>query len=92
VAMILVKVVPNRDASTPPRMGVHVEFRLSADTIKLNSALFVPISRCNRDFRGPNRFFPLQLPYGSECLPSSRCSGEYILVASNTKRTGTKQS
>lgn len=54
VANMLVNVVPSLLASNPPTKGVQVLFRLMAATIKLNSVLFVPISRDNRDLSGPS--------------------------------------
>lgn len=59
VAKILVKVVPSLLANRPPTNGVHVLFKLRAATIRLNSALFVPISRDSRDFKGPSMFVAL---------------------------------
>lgn len=53
VASILVNVVPNRLARTPPTSGVQVLLRENADISSENSVLFVPISRESRDFRGP---------------------------------------
>ena len=53
VARMLVVVVPNRLANTPPTRGVHVLFSEYAEMRSENSVLFVPISRDSRDLSGP---------------------------------------
>lgn len=54
VARILVDVVPSLLASNPPIRGVQVLFNENAEMRRENSVLLVPISRDNRDFKGPN--------------------------------------
>jgi hypothetical protein len=86
VANILVNVVPSLLARRPPSSGVQVEFRLNAETSKLNSVLEVPMSRCSRDLSGPRMY---------EALPWDRvsmvqdCDVDNILVTPDTERTCT---
>jgi hypothetical protein len=53
VASRLVYAVPSWFARRPPNKGVHVLFKLNADSKRLNWALLVPISRPSFDFNGP---------------------------------------
>lgn len=53
VAMILVYVVPKVLHIKPPINGVHVLFRLYAESSKLNSVLEAPSSLESLLFKGP---------------------------------------
>ena len=56
---MLVIVVPNLAARSPPRRGVHVLLRLNAAIRRLNSVLDVPSSRESLVLRGPRIYVAL---------------------------------
>lgn len=79
MARILVNVVPNRLAKTPPTSGVHVLLRENADMSRENSVLLVPISRARRDLRGP-RMYDALIP---GVFSDRRCAQKMVRLTSD---------
>ena len=91
MARMLVNVVPRRLARIPPTSGVHVLFRLNAESSSPNSVCDVPISRCRRLFSGPRMFVALR---GSVKYTRSRGAArrvENALVAADTQAARAEQ-
>lgn len=88
VARMLVRVVPSRLASSPPKSGVHVLFKLKAAIKRPKSVCEVPISRARRLLSGPRIYEAL----GQRERCTDRTNDkEHILMTSNAKATSTQK-